>query len=133
MSFCRSGLLLRQVITVWTLCIIVTNSLNLPSLQSLNSPPLGNLIPPMNNSEPANVSAPLTTQATYECIGGSDYGNAINASSCLNAANGLLSDVPFSSKRFLSFKDRRGFGGTKDAEIILPYFSLSGAILFSGP
>ena len=98
-------------------------SLHLPPIQLIDNPLPSNLTLPLNASSTTNLSA--TRIPTFRCPGGPEYGNRIRRESCEDAANSMLTNLYFGSKRILEFKERNVFGGVTFTDVVLPYLSLS--------
>lgn len=93
----------------------------LENLQASNGLLLpGNLTLPTNDSLAVAANAP-----SYECIGGVEYGDNIPLKSCRQAQYDLLEHLELNHGRIITVKDRRGIGRAGNADVALPYMSLS--------
>ena len=114
------------------LCILHSYSvlsLNLPAAQLIDHPSPSNLTISLNEPLATNFSA--NRLPSIHCPGGPDYGNSLRRESCEDAANSMLTNLYFGSKRILEFKERNVRGGLTFTDVVLPYLSLSCEYLVS--
>ena len=119
-------LLLQSVL--W---IQISRAFSLPPTQILGGQSPGNGILVGNFSSPNNISSLVASRPLFQCIGGADYGDNINFDSCRDAASRLLGTAGSHTRRILAFRDRNIQDAAGDADVILPYLSLS-SMDFSG-
>ena len=111
-------LLRNHSLLLISIYINLTLALNLADpLHNINIAPT-----PTTPTSPSNRS--LGLDATFSCIGGPDYGDEIPISSCTDAANEMLANLPYSHREKLSFGIRDG-GGGRGVMVPLPYMSIS--------
>ena len=121
---------MRLFPAVLALCVQLTTCLNLPTPQTLAMPTGNALLLPEDPSILANFSAPRSKRPEYDCRGGTDYGDHINEKSCQNAAQGLLAEIIGSRQKIISFQNSRGWTQRSTADVVLPYLSFSGMVIF---
>lgn len=108
--------------------MLVTHSLslNLQSRQDMDILPSDDLLLPGNFTAISNNSLAVAVGTpTYDCVGGSQYGDRLPLGSCRDAQNRLFENLHIHLSKIITFKDRNGRGGSGIAEIPLPYLALS--------
>ena len=107
------------------LLIKVSSALNLPPIQTLGGQIPGNGGFSGNVSSPTSILSLVASRPMFQCIGGAEYGDSIRLESCRDAASRLLASAGSQRQRILSFINRNIQAAVGEADVILPYISLS--------